>query len=67
MTRVNSTEQGIQLPLILESDPAWNKSLVGNRRDELIVALADLLLEALGKVQRQARDQGDLNEPEDHV
>lgn len=60
---------GVQLPLILESDPVWCESVLGARRDELIAALADLLLEALGKERSEQalHDHGGPNEPEDHV
>ncbi|MFM0515389.1 hypothetical protein ACOCG7_06855 [Paraburkholderia sp. DD10] len=68
MKRANR-RPGVQLPLILESDPVWCESLLGARRDELIAALADLLLEALGKERNEQaqHDQGGPNEPEDHV
>jgi hypothetical protein len=58
-------ESGVQLPLDLNRDPAFNAVIVGNRREEVIEALAALLLEALGKPMN-TNDSGDRDEPEDH-
>ena len=52
MKRANR-RPGVQLPLILESDPVWCESLLGARRDELIAALADLLLEGAGQGEKR--------------
>jgi hypothetical protein len=55
---------GVQLPLELQGDPTFNAAIVGKRREEVIEALAALLLEALGKPVN-TNDQGDRDEPED--
>ncbi|WP_162999527.1 hypothetical protein [Burkholderia sp. Nafp2/4-1b] len=55
---------GLQLPLELHRDPTFNAAIVGNRREEVIEALAALLLEALGKPVN-TNDRGDRDEPED--
>lgn len=57
-------EPGVQLPLELHRDPTFNAAIVGNRREEVIEALAALLLEALSK-PTNTNDQGDSDEPED--
>ncbi|WP_233847938.1 hypothetical protein [Paraburkholderia sp. HD33-4] len=57
-------EPGVQLPLELHRDPTFNADIVGNRREEVIEALAALLLEALGK-PANTNDPGDRDEPED--
>ncbi|KFX64001.1 hypothetical protein [Paraburkholderia strydomiana] len=57
-------EPGVQLPLELDRDPTFNARVVGNRREEVIEALAALLLEALGK-SANTNDPGDSDEPED--
>jgi hypothetical protein len=58
-------EPGVQLPLELDRDPTFNAGIVGNRREEVIEALAGLLLEALGKPMN-TNDPGERDEPEDH-
>ncbi|SAK96594.1 hypothetical protein AWB82_07049 [Caballeronia glebae] len=58
-------EPGVQLPLELDRDPTFNAGIVGNRREEVIEALAALLLEALGKPMN-TNDPGERDEPEDH-
>ncbi|MBU7436209.1 hypothetical protein [Paraburkholderia fungorum] len=45
-------------------NPTFNVAIVGNRREEVIEALAALLLEALGKPM-STNDSGDRDEPED--
>ncbi|RAS32091.1 MULTISPECIES: hypothetical protein [Paraburkholderia] len=57
-------EPGVQLPLELDRDPTFNAGIVGNRREEVIEALAALLLEALGN-PANTNDPGDCDEPED--
>ena len=57
-------EPGVQLPLELDRDPTFSTGIVGNRREEVIEALAALLLEALGK-SANTNDPGDSDEPED--
>jgi hypothetical protein len=57
-------EPGAQLPLELHRDPTFNAAIVGNRREEVIEALAALLLEALGRPVN-TNDPGDREEPED--
>ncbi|MEM5300245.1 hypothetical protein VSR82_39505 [Burkholderia sp. JPY481] len=57
-------ERGVQLPLELHLDPTFDAAIVGNRREEVIDALAALLLEALGK-PANITDPGDRDEPED--
>ncbi|MFM0757372.1 hypothetical protein [Paraburkholderia strydomiana] len=54
----------MQLPLELDRDPTFNAGIVGNRREEVIEALAALLLEALGN-PANTNDPGDSDEPED--
>jgi hypothetical protein len=58
-------EPGVQLPLELDRDPTFSTGIVGNRREEVIEALAALLLEALGN-PANTNDPGDSDEPEDH-
>ncbi|WP_321893844.1 hypothetical protein [Paraburkholderia tropica] len=58
-------QPGVQLPLELDRDPTFNAGIVGNRREEVIEALAALLLEALGK-PINTNDPGERDEPEDH-
>jgi hypothetical protein len=58
-------EPGVQLPLELDRDPTFNAGIVGNRREEVIEALAALLLDALGKPMN-TNDPGERDEPEDH-
>ncbi|SAK93501.1 hypothetical protein AWB79_06957 [Caballeronia hypogeia] len=58
-------EPSVQLLLDLNRDPAFNAGIVGNRREEVIEALAALLLEALGK-PINTNDPGERDEPEDH-
>lgn len=58
-------EPGVQLPLELDRDPTFSTGIVGNRREEVIEALAALLLEALGS-PANTNDPGDSDEPEDH-
>lgn len=55
---------GVQLPLELDLDATFDAGIVGNRREEVIEALAALLLEALGN-PANANDPGDCDEPED--
>lgn len=57
-------EPGVQLPLELDRDPTFNAGIVGDRREEVIEALAALLLEALGRPVN-TNDPGDRDEPED--
>jgi hypothetical protein len=57
-------QSGVQLPLELDRDPTFNAGIVGNRREEVIEALAALLLEALGN-PANTNDPGDSDEPED--
>jgi hypothetical protein len=54
----------VQLPLELDRDPTFSAGIVGNRREEVIEALAALLLEALGN-PANTNDPGDSDEPED--
>jgi hypothetical protein len=58
-------EPGVQLPLELDRDPTFSAGIVGNRQEEVIEALAALLLEALGN-PANTNDPGDSDEPEDH-
>lgn len=58
-------EPGVQLPLELDRDPTFSTGIVGNRREEVIEALAALLLEGLGN-PANTNDPGDSDEPEDH-
>ncbi|MEI7298242.1 hypothetical protein WCQ02_39705 [Paraburkholderia tropica] len=57
-------ELRVQLQLELHGDPTLNCDIAGHRREEVIEALAALLLEALGK-QTNANQPGDRDEPED--
>ncbi len=57
-------ELPVQLPLELHGDPTLNSDIVGHRREEVIEALAALLLEALGK-PTNTNEPGDRDEPED--
>lgn len=57
-------EPGVQLSLELDRDPTFNTGVVGSRREEVIEALAALLLEALGN-PANTNDPGDSDEPED--
>lgn len=57
-------EPGVQLALELNGDPTLNSLIAEHRREEVIEALAALLLEALGK-PANTNERGDRDEPED--
>jgi hypothetical protein len=56
---------GAQLVLGLESEPL--EPLIESDTPELIEALADLLLAALGHTGKPALDEGGSHEPQDHA